>query len=206
MPGRLIAFCGIDGSGKTTQLRLAADLVRSWGYEVLVTKQPTDFFRRQPLVRAYLDHGDNSLGMPGMALLAAADRQLHIRTVLAPALARGCWVLTDRYVYSTYAFFLARGLDLQFLRHVNPNVPVPATTVLMDLCAHEGRRRVVAREGEIGKFEETDLAFMEKVRRNFHLVADESFLVVDATASARLIHEQIAERLSAVKIISRRSA
>jgi dTMP kinase len=193
--GRLIAMCGIDGCGKTTQIGLLAGALRARGIDVVETRQPTEFYRDHPQVRAYLDDGDTSLGMVGLALLAAADRQHHVRGVIEPALAAGRWVITDRYVYSTYAFFVARGLELDFLRTINRDVPRPDLSVLLDLPAEVARQRVQLRDGKALKYEERSLAFMTGVRDGFLAYRDASFLTVDATAPAAAIAAEIHARV-----------
>jgi len=192
--GKLIAFCGIDGSGKTTQQRLLGEWLQSCAVNVELTRQPTDFYRQLPVVRQYLDDGHDTIGMDGLALLAAADRIYHVRNVIEPALCSGRWVLTDRYVYSTYASFVARGVDLDFLRTLNRQVPKPDLTVLMNCSAARARERVAARDGSVTKHEERSLAFMEKFRLGFLDVADETFLVLDAELSIAALHEQVRRR------------
>ncbi len=198
-PGRLIAVCGIDGCGKSTQVALLAKTLREYRIDVLETRQPTDSYRSHPLIRAYLDHGDMSLGMVGIALLAAADRQHHVRTVIAPALAAGQWVITDRYVYSTFAFFTARGLDQRFVRIINSDVPRPDLSVLLDLAPEAARERVQRRDGRVLKHEERSLEFMGRVRRGFLENRDDSFLTVDATASTLANAAEIRERALALR-------
>lgn len=195
--GQLVAFCGIDGCGKTTQLRELSAWLRREGAQVVETRQPTSFYRDQPVVRAYLDDGDNRLGMTGLSLLAAADRQLHVRTVVDPALQEGSWVLTDRYVYSTYAFFGARGVDDEYLRLINKDVPKPFLTVLLTVDPEVARQRVAARDGSTLKFEERSLAFMQDVQERFIAAADGSFLTLDGSrASGELASEIQAEVLA----------
>ena len=185
--GRLIAICGIDGAGKTTHEELLFGWLRP-RIPVLRTQQPTSWYRQLPVVREYLDQGFCRTGMRGLALLAAADREHHLNAVIRPALAAGTWVLCNRYVYSTYAYFMARGVDLPFLRNINAHADRPDLTILLDLSAEASRRRVQERDGAIAKFEETRLVFMEAVRANFLAVRDDSFLVLDATLPASELH------------------
>lgn len=193
--GKLIVLCGIDGSGKTTQERLLADWITANGHTALTTYQPTDFFRRASPVRRYLDDGIDELGMKGLALLAAADRQLHLRGTVLPALKRGEHVICNRYVYSSYAYFEARGLTLDYIKALNTDVPRPDLTVLLDIPASSSRARVVARDGRIDKFEEHKLDFMERVRSNLRHVADDSFMILDGTRSPPEIHRIIVDRV-----------
>ena len=191
MKGRLIAICGIDGSGKTTQEELLSEYLTLRGVAHIVTKQPTDFYRKMEPVRRYLDHGDSSINMEGMALLAAGDRQHHLESTLLPALSDGQFVICNRYVYSTYAYFMERGISLKFLEVINRNVPTPDLTILLDSPAALSRERVTARDGEINKYEERKLRFMESVRTNFLSVRDDSFLTLDARLPAEHLHQSI---------------
>ena len=84
--GRLIAFCGIDGCGKTTQLKLAEKWLLDRGYSVLATKQPSDFYRKHPAVRNFFRTNLPEGGMESLVMLSALDRQFHLRTVIEPAL------------------------------------------------------------------------------------------------------------------------
>lgn len=179
--GKLIAVCGIDGCGKTTQIQALTDWLRGRDIDVLQTRQPSDLYRTHPLVRAYLDEGDPRLGMQGLSLLAAADRQYHISSVIRPALTAGKWVITDRYVYSTFAFFTVRGLDIDFVRTINRGVPMPDLSILLDVPAEIARERVMRRDGTALKYEERSLRFMDDVRQAFLRFRDESFLTLDAT-------------------------
>jgi dTMP kinase len=203
--GLLVALCGIDGSGKTTQELALEDWLRSLGRRVLRTQQPTSWYRSSEVVRAYLDHGVDGLGMHGLALFAAADRQRHVREVLEPALAGGTDVICNRYVYSTYAYFMARGLPLEFLRAINPGVPRPELTVLLDVSPSAARERVRARDGAVLKYEERQLQFMQEVRRGLLDVADESFLVLDGMAPVAETQALIRARVARMLEMRRRT-
>lgn len=177
--GRLIALCGIDGSGKTTQVRRLSRWLTERDIPVVETRQPSDMYRENPHVRAYLDHGHNALGMVGLSLLAAADRQLHIRNVINPAIAAGTWVICDRYVYSSYAFFAARGVDVDFVRRINVDIPLPDVTFFVDVPVETALERIRNRDGAIMKFEERSVDFMVTVRSTFLACADATFVTID---------------------------
>ncbi|WP_437549895.1 dTMP kinase [Sorangium sp. So ce367] len=193
--GKLIAFEGLDGCGKTTQLGALESMLRARGASVLCTRQPTSHYREDPRVRAYLERGDGSIGMEELCILAAEDRRQHLATVIGPALERGAWVLCDRYVYSSYAFFRARRVDLAFVRRANEGVRIPDLTLLLDLSAEQARSRVLCREGKITKFEERRIEFMTLVRETFLECRDESFLVLDAGLSADVLSIRIAAEI-----------
>jgi dTMP kinase len=190
--GKLVVFEGIDGCGKSTQLQVSAAALRSRGINVLCTRQPTAYYRDNPKVRAYLDHGDPGVGMEALCLLAAEDRRRHLAEIVLPSLTLGSWVLCDRYVYSTYAFVRARGVEPSFVRQVNEGVRRPDLTVLLDVSPEEARRRVLSREkGAITKFEERNLEFMAAVRAAFLECRDESFEIMDALLPSERLHVAI---------------
>lgn len=192
-----VAFCGMDGSGKTTQLELLATRLRESGTDVLCTKQPSSWYRSDPVVRSFLNmegQGDELL-VQELALFAAADRVRHVRTQILPSLERGETVLTDRYVFSTYAYFLARGIrDIEWLKALNRAAPLPDLTFFLDVSPKEARDRIIARDGGVRKKEELDLERMSAVRSGFLGMvwgATPNFFLLDGTRSISSLAEEI---------------
>jgi dTMP kinase len=166
--GYFVAICGIDGSGKTTQV---AEVAAYLGLErpVLTTRQPSDLYRQDPIVRTVLDlDNEDPLVLPEIGLLAAFDRYRHVREVVRPALKEGKAVVTDRYVYTGYAYMIARGLDPEWLRTVYRQLPPPDLTVFLDVPPDLAIERILVRDGSSKKREELDLERMSKVRAVFH--------------------------------------
>jgi dTMP kinase len=116
---------------------------------------------------------------------------VRLARAVRPALAAGKWVLCNRYVYSTYAYFMARGVALDFLKAINSGVERPDLTIMLDVPASTCRGRVEQRDGGVLKFEEKRLRFMEEVRENFGRVRDESFLVLDGTRTIEALRDDI---------------
>jgi dTMP kinase len=166
--GYFVAFCGIDGSGKTTQVAAAHEYLATTA-DVLLTKQPTDLYRNDPDVRALLDmRSGGELLTAELALLAAFDRARHVRTQILPALTGAGCVITDRYVYSTYSYFMARGIgDLAWLKDINRLAPEPDLTIYIDVDPELAATRIIARDGSSRKREELDLVRMTTVRNYF---------------------------------------
>lgn len=165
----LIAFCGIDGSGKTTQLELLENALKKNGYPVFKTKQPTNWYRSDKRVRKVLNQEEtnNMLGKE-LALFAATDRIRHIQTEIVPKEKEGQIVITDRYVFSTYAYFMARGVnDFEWLHSLNRYVPMPDITFYIDIDVETALKRIIARDGKVTKKEETDIETMNRVREVF---------------------------------------
>ena len=101
-----ISIEGIDGSGKTEQVKLLVEHLRGNGQSVLQTKEP-DGGHLGAEVRAILTHSDRPLAPAEQLLLVSAARFDHVRSVIRPALASGQWVISDRFIDSTYAFQVA---------------------------------------------------------------------------------------------------
>ena len=168
--GALIAFCGLDGSGKTTQIRRLADRLRD-GHHVHCTRQPTRQFRADPVMRAFIEGSitgrDAVEVLPEIALLAATDRFRHVRTEVMPRLRRGEVVISDRWVYTSHAYAGPRGLtDAEWVRALNRYLPAPHLTICLDVPPEVALERIRAR-GDVPRWEEVDLARMRAIRSNF---------------------------------------
>ena len=115
--GLFIAFEGGEGAGKSTQIARAAALLRADGHDVVTTREPGGTDLGGELRRLLLDPDGADIGPRAEALLYAADRAQHVAAVIAPALAAGAVLLTDRYIDSTLAYQGAgRGLSLEQAR------------------------------------------------------------------------------------------
>jgi dTMP kinase len=196
--GRLIALEGIDGCGKSTQARL---LAASLG--ALLTFEPGDTALGVSL-RDLLLRSDGIVSPRAEALLMAADRAQHVEDVVAPALAVGRWVVTDRFSGSTLAYQgYGRGLDLEAIRRVLDVATgglEPDLTILLDCPVAIARDRRGDRATASDRFESDD-GFSERVRAGFLALATAgaSWGVVDAEgptgAVARAVDELIARAL-----------
>jgi dTMP kinase len=188
-----VSFEGIDGSGKTTQLRLAADRLRADGVEVVETREPggTELGEQ---VRALLLHAGDVAPWAEAALFAASRAQ-HVEELIRPALARGAAVLCDRYVDSSLAYQgIARGLGLERVLELNLTAVgglLPDTTILLlvDPEAAAERRRVapdrIEREGN---------AFAARVDAAYRELAErypDRIVPLDGT----LARDELAERI-----------
>jgi dTMP kinase len=163
----LVSFCGLDGSGKSTQVRLLADRLRT-DREVCVMRSTTPAYAADPVVRALLAGHLRPAELPSalvhIALLGAADRLRQFRTQIRPRLLDGAVVILDRYVYSGYAWALARGFtDLPWLCDLNKHLPVPQLSIVLDVAPATALRRLRAR-GDTPRREERDLDRVAVVR------------------------------------------
>ena len=184
-PGRLIAFEGVEGSGKSTQLELLRRALEGRGVQVVVTREPGGT-RAGERVRALLLDPGVELHPRAEALLFAAARAELVEEVIRPALERGAVVLCDRYLDSSLAYQGgARGLGLGPVEEVNRFATgglLPHLVVLLDLDPAAG----LARRGrDRDRIEAQDLGFHRRVREAFRDLAAADpgrFAVVDAAA------------------------
>lgn len=192
--GCLIAFEGIEGAGKSTQLRLAATALRERGITVVETREPGGTPIGAELRRLVMHVADTPPAPLTELLLYLADRAQHLAEVIAPAIAGGTIVLTDRFSASTIAYQgFARRLDIDTVSRLDAIVRAgvaPACTILLDCPVEVGLRRA---QGD-DRFHREQIEFHERVRRAFLSLADEDpdrYSVLDSTAPAERIHEQV---------------
>jgi len=167
MKGKLVSIEGIDGCGKTTHARLLAEWLRSRGYKVVVTDEPTDGVIGRVIKRAL--RGELKLPVAVEALLFAADRVQHIAEVIRPALKAGKIVVTERYFYSSLAYQSARGLSMMWLESINRAAIRPNLSILIDVPAEAALQRI-RRSRRLDKFER-DLRLQRQVRVNYLRIA-----------------------------------
>lgn len=144
--GKLVVFEGLDGCGKSTQLRLLADRLRAAGCDPLVTREPTDgpAGRR---IREMARSGETVAPQQELAWFVE-DRRRHVHEVIEPALAAGRVVLCDRYTWSTVAYQGARGLDWRaLLAQSEAEFPLPDLVILLEVDPEQGLARTRARGG-----------------------------------------------------------
>lgn len=165
--GVLLAICGLDGSGKSTQVDVAATALRRTGWDVVTTRQPTDWYRGRPDVRRFLRSG-GAVGVAGeLARLAAEDRRRHVSKVIEPALRRGAAVVTDRYVYSSIAYFAHRGVPPNEIITLNAGIPRPHLALFLDAPPDVLQERIRARDGGLLKKEEQSSESLASIRETF---------------------------------------
>ncbi|WP_139556176.1 dTMP kinase [Methylotetracoccus oryzae] len=186
--GRFITLEGGEGVGKTTCLEAVAERIRAWGREVVVTREPGGTQLGEGL-RALLLHGEH-VCVEAELLMMFAARVQHVREVIWPALARGCWVVSDRFTDSSYAYQGGgRGVpaaNLRFLEQFLPGALQPDLTLLLDAPVEVGRARALARGGT-DRFESEALVFQERVRDAYLERAaafPERIVVIDASGPA----------------------
>src|SRR5690606_2829693 len=200
--GRFITFEGGEGTGKSTHTRLLAAALEDRGREVVLTREPGGTPEAEK-VRALLVTGDVSRWSPtAEALLNYAARDDHIRRVIAPALARGAWVISDRFHDSTRAYpGINGGADMDPIATLETCVlgeTVPDLTFVLDVGSREGLSRAAGRIGAPGdpedRFERKGEDFHRRLREAFLHIArsdPERCIVIDTTRSVEEVAASI---------------
>jgi dTMP kinase len=206
--GFFITLEGVEGSGKTTQTALVADVLRARGYRVTVTREPGGTRAGEAIRAIFLDPAV-SLHAAAELLLVLADRAQHVREKLKPALAAGDILLSDRYSDSTTAYQgYGRGLDLKLLDELNRLASDgirPDLTIMLDLPVETGLERTRARvKGDVrgpDRFEGEQVEFHRRVRNGFQTIARDEpdrVTVIDATIPMADITNRIVDAILAL--------
>ena len=192
-----VTFEGLDGSGKTTQTKLLAEVLEGEGREVVVTREPGGTPLGEQIRELLLEGGEIS-SWAEAALFAAARAEL-VERVIAPALERGADVICDRYLDSSLAYQgIARGLGVDRVLELNLAAirgQLPDRTFLLLIDAKESQKRV---GDETDRIEGEDGEFREKVDEAYRLLAEmfpERIEPVDGTQPAEDIAKEILGQL-----------
>jgi dTMP kinase len=167
--GRFIVIEGLDGAGTTTQARLLGERLRAGGRTVHVTAEPSGgpvgSLVRQVLQRRVTGGPAGGFDPHALALLFAADRLDHVAAEVAPRLAEGCDVVSDRYTLSSLAYQGLTTGDLAWVEAVNRRAPTPDLTVFLRVRAGLalGRRRAAGTSPELYEVD----AFQRRVARSY---------------------------------------
>ena len=192
--GRLIAFEGLDGCGKTTQIARLADSLRRAGHEPVVTAEPTDgeYGRR---IRAMARGAAPRVAPAEELRWFVEDRREHVARCIEPALRGGRPVLTDRYFLSTVAYQGANGLDAEkILAESEAEFPIPDLVLLLELDVDAALARVRARGAKLeGAFEVRDR--LERVARIFRSIERTYITRLDASAGVEAVALAIAAQV-----------
>ena len=193
VPGALIVFEGIDGSGKSSQVERLADTLGQAGHTVIATREPTngEFGRK---IRA-LSTRDAPLSPQEELDLFERDRREHVEEVIGPALERGEVVISDRYFLSTAAYQGARGLDsMEILRAHEALFPIPDVVFLIEIPPAAALLRIDARGEERNQAYEKE-EFLEKVAVLFRSFDRDYLCPIQGEASQEEVHKAVCAQL-----------
>ena len=190
--GRFVVLEGGDGSGKSTQAKVLAAWLREHDATVVETFEP-GAGPTGAVLRDVLLHGPEPLAPAAEALLMAADRAQHVATEIEPALARGAWVVCDRYVPSSLVYQgVVRGLGVEHVAALSDVATaglVPDVVLLLDVSDAIADAR---RAGESDRLEREGAAFHASVRAAYRdLAPTRGWIVIDADGDV----ERVAERV-----------
>jgi dTMP kinase len=210
--GLFVTFEGVDGCGKTTQVRLLTEAL-SQRYlrtptQVIGTKNPGGTALGVELRHLLLHKGSGSeapLSTEAELLLYMADRAQHVAEVIRPTLQAGGIVLCDRFTDSTLAYQgYGRGLDKHWIETLNHSVcgdTLPHLTLFFDAPINVLMQRLSQdRLAGLDRMEQEGPVFLGKVKEGFHALATQHpqrIQVIDATASIEAIHQQVLEKVLA---------
>ena len=198
-----ITFEGVEGCGKTTQIRRLARRLMNHRVPLVLTLEPGGTKIGGKIRSILLDSKNTNLSPLSELMLYAADRAQHVEEVIKPALDRGKWVLCDRFTDATVAYQgIARGLDMKLIRTLNERITQgikPDMTFLLDCPIELGLARALHRnnnaktKGE-DRFEREKKAFHRLVREGYLTLSrkePKSVFVIKTDASKREVEESI---------------
>ena len=193
MRGRFISFEGIDGAGKSTQHTWLVDHLRRQGKTVVATREPGGTPLGEKLRALLLAE---PMHLETEALLMFAARREHVAQVIEPALARGDWVICDRFVDASFAYQGGgRGLDWEKLEQLRKWVLgelQPDLTLIFDAPVEIAQKRLHAATAKPDRFEQEQAAFFERVRAAYLRIASENpqrVRLIDATQTPEHINK-----------------
>lgn len=198
--GKFITLEGGEGAGKSTQVKLLAGFLRGKGIEVVQTREVGGSPSAEAIRELWLAPSEGHWDALTELLLIMAARREHLVKTVFPALARGAWVISDRFADSTRAYQgigLGLGLDIveEFYSRIAPDF-APDLTLLLDLPVETGLSRVATRGGQDDRYQQKNIAFHQKLRDAYASLAQKyapRFRVVDAAQDAPAVALAIEE-------------
>jgi dTMP kinase len=202
--GRFITLEGIEGAGKSTVAKLAGEWLAGRGIAAHLTREPGGTPLAERVRQIVLERGEEPLSAVTETLLMFAARALHVQNFILPALARGEWVVCDRFTDATRAYQgsgrgVPAGLIEALAAAVHPQL-VPDCTLLLDLPVAAGLARARHRSGAgADRFEAETAGFFEKVRSGYLALAraePRRFRIIDASAPLAQVERRVGEILA----------
>ena len=200
MSGKFITLEGIEGSGKSTSLETIQSFLECRDIQYITTKEPGGGPIGKEL-RSLLLNKESKISSEVELLLMMADRKNHLDNIVLPSLEKGTWVISDRYLDSTYAYQGGgRGIDISKIDNlVNLlNIPLPHLTLLFDLSPDIALERAKNRS-ELDRFEQEPLAFHVRIRDEYLRLSElhqERIKIVDSSLNFDQVEYQVKETLS----------
>lgn len=194
---RFIALEGVEGAGKTTQAQLLEEWLTGEGIAYTLAREPGGTEVGEAIRTVVQDRPELEVSVETELLLYLASRASFVRQIVQPALARGEFVIADRFSMSTYAYQgYGRGLDLESVRamdHFATGGLVPRLYLIFDLPVEAGRLRQQAAKQSDDRIEQAGPALLERVREGYIELAekDPTAHLIDASRSPAEVHEAV---------------
>jgi dTMP kinase len=209
--GLFLTLEGIEGAGKSTVARFIGTWLAREGIPARLTREPGGTPLAERVRQVVLERASEPVSAVTETLLMFAARSLHVQNLIRPALARGEWVVCDRFTDATRAYQgCGRAVDAALIESLAKAVHqdlVPDQTVLLDVPVALGLARARARAGAgADRFEAETVEFFEKVRAGYLSLAarePQRFTVIDAAAPLAQVERRIGERLLELRSRSR---
>lgn len=196
--GLFITFEGVDGCGKTTQIKLLDEYLRQNGYKTLLTREPGAIGLGEKLRDILLNY-DGEVSSKCESFLFLADRAQHVDCIIKPAIEKGVIVLCDRHTDSTIAYQgYGRGVDIESLKYLNSLATgdlKPDLTIVFDVDIETSAQRVGKQKD---RMESAGIEFFKRVRNGFLEIAKqepERVKVINSVQAIESIHYEVLEKV-----------
>ena len=201
--GRFITLEGGEGAGKSTQAPLLVGALEGAGIAALGTREPGGSQGAEAIRRLLLEGESARWDAQQEVLLLVAARRDHVARLIEPALARGLWVVCDRFADSTLAYQgYGRNLplaDIDMLHRFALGGFAPDLTLILDLPVAIGHARAAARPAVADRFERLDPAFHDRLRQGFREIAagdPDRCVLIDAAAEPAEVHRAVLDAVA----------
>ncbi|MFN3165196.1 MAG: dTMP kinase [Pseudohongiellaceae bacterium] len=195
--GKFITIEGVEGVGKSTQLEFLQEHLRSLNIDFILTREPGGTFYSEQIRNVLLKINEESLDPVAELLLIFAARAQHLGKLIKPTLAKGTWVICDRFTDATYAYQGAgRNLGRELVAQLETLVQGelrPDLTLILDLDPEIGLQRATER-GELDRFETEQLDFFNRVRAAYLELAasaSERYRVINAGRDVAAVRSEL---------------
>ncbi len=192
MEAKFITLEGIEGSGKTSSIKSITDILDNKNTNYVITREPGGSSIGNELRSILLDP-NTEISSEVELMLMLADRKDHVEKVVLPNLEAGNWVISDRFMDSSFAYQGGgRGLDKETINIFSKNLkfPIPDLTLLFDVPVETSLSRVKAR-GKLDRFEQEELAFHNRIREAYLKLAKENISRIQIVDSSQEIERML---------------
>ena len=192
MKAKFITLEGIEGSGKTSSIKSITDILDNKYSNYVITREPGGSSIGNELRSILLDP-NTEISSEVELMLMLADRKDHVEKVVLPNLEAGNWVISDRFMDSSFAYQGGgRGLDKETINTFSKNLkfPIPDLTLLFDVPVETSLSRVKAR-GKLDRFEQEEVAFHNRIREAYLKLAKENISRIKIVDSSQEIERML---------------